>query len=136
MSKNISKKIRGIAADAIIIKNRTILLIKRKNNPFKNYYALPGGFVGYNEICEKGCIREVFEETGLKVNTKKLIGVYSNPKRDPREHTISICFECVVKSGELKASDDAICAEWVSLNKIPQKMAFDHKKMINDFKTL
>ena len=81
-----------LTVDGILLKKGEILLIKRKNPPFKNSWALPGGFVEYGEKTEDAVLREFFEETGLKTTIKKLIGVYSDPDRDPRGHTVSIIY--------------------------------------------
>ena len=78
-----------ITVDCIVKKCNEIILIKRKNNPFKNLWALPGGYVEYNEKTEDAVIREIFEETGILTKIKNLIGVYSDPKRDPRPYNIN-----------------------------------------------
>ena len=69
-----------------------IVLIRRQNDPFKDGYALPGGFVDIGETVEAACRREVLEETGLSVGALKLVGVYSDPRRDPRGHSVSVAF--------------------------------------------
>ena len=92
----------SLTVDGIILKDEKILLIKRKNDPFKDMWALPGGFVEYNEKCEDAVVREVSEETGLKTNIKKIFGVYSDPSRDPRGHTISIIYILDIIDGDLK----------------------------------
>ena len=108
-----------------------IALIRRRNDPFKNSYALPGGFVDAGETVESACIREVKEETGLDVSDLRLIGVYSEPRRDPRGHVISIAFAARADLSRLKAGDDAAAAEavgdWRALS-----LAFDHRKIIED----
>ena len=130
--KNMTK-CRKLATDAIIIKNNRIVLIKRKYNPYKNYYAFPGGHLNINETFEEACVREVREETSLKVRIRRLVNVYSSPKRYPGCNTISACYECAALSGYLKGGDDAAEAHWVSLSKLPKKMAFDHAQMIKDY---
>lgn len=120
-----------IAVDAIIIENGSIVLIKRKNPPFQNCWALPGGFVEVGEIVENSCIREAKEETNLDVEIIKLVGIYSDPKRDPRGHVVSAAFLCSKKSGVMKGKDDAIEAGWYWLDILPL-LAFDHAKIIND----
>ncbi|WP_054840170.1 NUDIX domain-containing protein [Thermococcus sp. JCM 11816] len=97
----------GLTVDAVIVYNNGIVLIKRKNEPFKDHYALPGGFVEYGETVEEALLREVKEETGLDVKPVKLVGVYSRPDRDPRGHTVTVAFLCIGGEGELKAGDDA-----------------------------
>lgn len=107
-----------------------LVLIKRKNPPYKGMYALPGGFVDIGETVEKAVIREAKEETGLDIDIIKLLGVYSDPKRDPRGHTVSICFVSI-GSGDLKAGDDAEDIELFDIDKVPE-LAFDHNKIIED----
>jgi len=120
----------SVTVDGVIIKNGKILLIKRRNEPFKGMWALPGGFVEYGERVEDAVIREIREETGLNARIKKLIGVYSDPKRDPRGHTISIVF-LLEAEGEAKGGDDAMEAKFFDLNNLPP-LAFDHEKIIKD----
>ncbi|HHQ44834.1 MAG TPA: NUDIX hydrolase [Candidatus Altiarchaeales archaeon] len=120
-----------LAVDGAIVEDGKIILIKRLNEPFKDMWALPGGFVDVGETVEDACIREVREETGLEVEVKKLLGVYSDPARDPRGHTVSVIFLCEKTGGELKAADDAKDAGYFSLNELP-KLAFDHAKVLSD----
>ena len=127
------KKCITLTVDAIIPYQGKIVVIKRRNEPFKGYYALPGGIVEYGETVEEAVLREVKEETGLDVKIHKLVGVYSDPKRDPRGHFVSICFITLPVGGELKAGSDAKDIALFSLDNIP-KLAFDHNKMIEDAK--
>ncbi len=120
----------SIAVDGVLIKNGKILLIKRKNEPFKGKWALPGGFVEYGERVEDAVLREFQEEVGIKAKIKKLLGVYSDPKRDPRGHVISVVF-LLEAEGEPKAGDDAADAKFFSLDELPP-LAFDHEKIIKD----
>lgn len=129
--KMIRKK-PSITVDAVILQENKIVLIKRKNDPFKGYYALPGGFVDYGEKTEDAVIREVLEETGLKTKIEKLVGVYSDPNRDPRGHTITIVYKLKIAGGELKSGDDAKEIGLFALDKLP-KLAFDHEEIIKDF---
>ncbi|MBI1936084.1 NUDIX hydrolase [Candidatus Woesearchaeota archaeon] len=119
-----------VSVDCVVFKGDKLLLIKRKFEPFKKGYALPGGFVDVGETVEEACRREALEETGIKIKSLKLIGVYSDPKRDPRRHNISIAFLCLPRDFEIKAGDDALSAEFVDWRKV--KLAFDHEKIIND----
>jgi 8-oxo-dGTP diphosphatase len=112
-----------------------VLLIRRKNPPFEDGYALPGGFVDVGERVEDACRRELAEETGLEVGDLRLIGVYSDPARDPRGHTCSAAYLAPVTSAEPKAGDDAAAAEWVE-NWRSQTLAFDHAKIIADAERL
>lgn len=123
-----------VAVDALIkYPDDSIILIRRKNPPFKGMLALPGGFVEIGETVEEACLREVYEETNLKVMILKLIGVFSDPDRDPRGHNISVAFYCVpISEKEIPtANDDAFAVERVLLKKISNlNLAFDHKDII------
>jgi 8-oxo-dGTP diphosphatase len=123
-----------LAVDAVILfQQNSIALIRRKNSPFKGELALPGGFVDIGETVEQACIREAYEETNINVKILNLIGVFSDPKRDPRGHNISIAFLCVpVSENENpRAKDDARSLEIVSLDKLKDlKLAFDHIEII------
>lgn len=121
----------ALTVDAVIIKDDSIILIKRKNNPFKDKWALPGGFVEYGETVEKAVLREAKEETGLDVKIQKLLGVYSNPDRDPRGHTVSVCFLCRIVAGKLKADTDSGDVREFKFSELPA-LAFDHEKIIKD----
>lgn len=120
--------------DMIVNYEGGIVLIKRKYEPFKDYWALPGGFLDCGkETLEKAVIRELYEETNLKTNIfdLKLVGVYSDPNRDPRGHIISHVYEVKKYCGELEAKDDA--KEIKVFKKIPSKLAFDHEKILNNY---
>jgi len=120
-----------VMVDVIIRVKGGVVLVKRAREPHKGRWALPGGFVRYGERVEDTVIREAEEETGLKVKLSKLAGVYSNPKRDPRGHAISICFLADVGGGRLRAGGDA--AEARVFKEIPWgELAFDHAAMLRD----
>ena len=124
-----------LTVDAVILVNnkRDLVLIRRKNPPFQSELALPGGFVDIGETVEKACIREAKEETNINVKIIKLIGPFSDPKRDPRGHTVSIAFLCEpkTKNEKPKAKDDAVALEIIPLSKISSlKLAFDHMEII------
>jgi len=108
-----------------------IVLIKRKNPPLG--FALPGGFVDRGESVEDALIREMKEEINLDVKIEKLLGVYSDPKRDPRLHTVSCVFVCSANSIP-RAGDDAKEAFIYKLEDIPwSELVFDHAKILKDF---
>lgn len=122
----------AIVSDCVVVNaDRKILMIRRGNPPFKGHLALPGGFVDVGETVEDGCRRELLEETGVRAERLQLIGVYSDPDRDPRGHVVSVAYLTEVKHVEAKAGDDAAEVEWVS--DIPgSKIAFDHRTIIQD----
>ena len=116
-----------------------ILLIKRKNPPFKNSYALPGGFleIDKEETLEETAERELREETGVRDVRLKQLKTYGDPDRDPRKRVITVVFYATVnynyEKDRVKAGDDAKEAKWFSLKHLP-KLAFDHAKIIVDLK--
>ena len=110
-----------------------ILLIKRKNEPYG--WALPGGFVDYGETVEAAAIREALEETGLDILNLRLVGCYSDPQRDPRQHTISTVFAAKA-AGIPTAGDDAAEVAVVPLSSLPDQLCFDHEKIIADYAAL
>jgi len=112
------------------IEDSPIILIKRKNPPYG--WALPGGFVDYGESLEHAAIREAKEETDLEVELKYQLGAYSDPTRDPRFHTISVVFVATAK-GKPKAGDDAKEIGVFHKDSIPEKLAFDHAKILKDY---
>lgn len=124
-----------VTTDAIIIKDNRIMLVLRKYEPFKGKWALPGGHVEYGEMVEAAVAREAEEETGLKVEPVRLVGVYSDPNRDPRGHAIGLAYICEITGGSLKAGDDAVDAKWWPLDALPE-LAFDHSKMVQDAKKM
>lgn len=122
----------ALTVDCIVVDAKSrVLLIRRKHEPFKGAYALPGGFVDVGEAVEDACRRELLEETGVKARKLTLVGVYSDPKRDPRGHTCSVAFLTRIVRASATAGDDAAAAEWVPLDG-RYRMAFDHGKVLND----
>jgi 8-oxo-dGTP diphosphatase len=121
-----------LAADCVVFDARgRVLLIRRKFPPFQGHYALPGGFVEIGETVEDACRRELMEETGVKAGKLRLVGVYSDPKRDPRGHTCSVVFLAGAARAKPKAGDDAAAAEWVAdWRKV--ELAFDHAGILRD----
>ena len=126
--------------DIIIQMDSRILLVKRKNEPFRGYLAIPGGFVNEGETVEDAAKREVKEETSLDIELIDILGVYSDPKRDPRGHNMSTVFIGKIpttRNGKVKAAaaaDDALELYWMNLEDIPyEKFAFDHKNILEDY---
>jgi 8-oxo-dGTP diphosphatase len=122
----------SLSTDGLIIYKNKLVLIKRGRPPFKDKYALPGGFVEYNEKVEDAVIREMKEETGLSTKNKSIFGIYSDPKRDPRGHTVTVVYELSVTGGKLRSGDDAKDVKLFPLSKVP-KLAFDHDMIVADF---
>jgi ADP-ribose pyrophosphatase YjhB (NUDIX family) len=117
--------------DIIIkIEPKGIILIKRKNPPYG--WAIPGGFVDYGESLEKAAVREAKEETSLDVKLIKQFHTYSDPKRDPRHHTISTVYIAKAK-GVPKAEDDAVEIGVFDESNLPDDIAFDHRTILRDF---
>lgn len=116
--------------DIIIEIEGKIVLIRRKNEPFG--WAIPGGFINFGESAEDAAAREAKEETGLDIEIVKLVGVYSDPERDPRTHTITTVFHAKAK-GKPVAGDDALEADLFSKETLPENMVFDHRKIVEDF---
>jgi 8-oxo-dGTP diphosphatase len=108
---------------------RPIVLIERRNPP--HGHALPGGFVDVGETVEDAARREALEETGLEVELDRLLGVYSDPKRDPRGHTVSIVFVAEAH-GDPRAGDDAARVLVTGLDRLP-RLAFDHARILADY---
>ena len=120
------------AVDMVIYDSvRGIVLIERANEP--HGWALPGGFIDYGETCEHAAIREAKEETNLDIVLTEIIGVYSDPDRDPRHHTMSVAYAAVAKDvSKISAGDDAQKAKFFPLNSLPH-IVFDHNKIVEDF---
>ncbi len=131
------KPITPLLTVDVVIKmpDEKIILIKRKNPPFQDQYALPGGFVEIGETTEEACIRETFEETNIHIKIIRLTGVYSDPERDPRGHTVTISYLCkpLTLNEKPMAKTDAMDLELVPIKNIESmELAFDHKKIIID----
>lgn len=116
--------------DIIIETAGGIVLIERKNEP--RGWALPGGFVDYGETLEEAAMREALEETSLRVTDLRLMGCYSNPARDPRQHTISTVY-VTQASGTPAAADDAASLAIFAANELPAVLCFDHRKILDDY---
>ena len=121
-----------LTVDGVIVEKGKILLVRRNIEPFKGYWVLPGGHVEYGERVEDAIAREMKEELGVSVRIKGLVGVYSDPKRDPRGQTITIAFLLERTSGEIQIDWEASEYKFFSLDRLPRKIGFDHRKIIRD----
>ncbi|MGB5248650.1 MAG: NUDIX hydrolase [Gammaproteobacteria bacterium] len=120
-----------VVIESTMAGDASVVLVKRANPPLG--WALPGGFVDVGETVESAARREVLEETGLVVSGLNLLGVYSDPARDPRGHTASIVF-IAQSDGIPLAGDDAAEARWFSLKSLPG-LVFDHAHILRDYQT-
>jgi 8-oxo-dGTP diphosphatase len=123
-----------LAADCAVFDAKgRVLLIRRKHPPFQGRLALPGGFVEIGETVEEASRRELAEETGVEIEARalRLVGIYSDPARDPRGHTCSVVYMARVIEAEARAGDDAAAAEWVE-DWTKVELAFDHAKVLAD----
>ncbi len=119
-----------VTVDIIIEYNDGIVLVKRKNPPYG--WALPGGFVDYGESLERAAVREAREETGLDITLIRQFHTYSEPDRDPRHHTVTTVY--IAKgNGTLRSGDDAKEATVFKRDNLPEEIAFDHRKILNDY---
>jgi 8-oxo-dGTP diphosphatase len=125
------QNVPALTVDGLLFKGDSILLVQRKNEPFQGSWALPGGFVEYGEKTEDAVVREVLEETGVKTAVLSLIGVYSDPNRDPRGHTVTVAYLIEHLGGALHAGDDACNVRFFNVNDLPI-LAFDHAEIIKD----
>lgn len=121
--------------DVILQRDSKVLMMRRKKDPFRGQLALPGGFVNEGETVENAMKREAMEEMSLEVEPIDILGVYSDPKRDPRKHIMTVVFVGIIAGGSGKAGDDAASLEWVDLADIErQQIAFDHAMILRDYK--
>ena len=129
----------AVTADCVVItkeKEPKVLLIQRGHEPFKSCWAFPGGFMNMNETTEQCAVRELEEETGLKVADIQQIGAYSKVDRDPRGRTVTVAYLAVIEKPEaVKGLDDAAKAQWFPISALP-KLAFDHEEIMKDAKCL
>ena len=129
----------AVTADCVVItkeKEPKVLLIQRGHEPFKGCWAFPGGFMNMDETTEQCAVRELEEETGLKVADIQQIGAYSKVDRDPRGRTVTVAYLAIIEKPEaVKGLDDAAKAQWFPISALP-KLAFDHEEIMKDVKRL
>jgi 8-oxo-dGTP diphosphatase len=125
----------AVTADSIVITKEVepkVLLIERGDEPFKGCWAFPGGFMNMDETTEQCAIRELEEETGLKVSKVHQIGAYSKVDRDPRGRTVTVAYLAIVAAPmAVNGQDDAAKAQWFPLSALPE-LAFDHDEIMQD----
>ena len=127
---------RITTVDPVIIKDGKVLLQKRSFGMFKGYWVFPGGRVEQGEDTWGACVREAREETGLDIRIIKMVGFYDDPGRDPEKHAVSMAFLCRPVRGKLQMSSEATEIGWFPLDELPEKMGFDHPKIISDARKL
>lgn len=127
-------KIPSLTADIFIFDDEfNFILIKRGNDPYKDCWALPGGFVEYGESVENAAIREAKEETSIDVELVDLVNVYSKPDRDPRGHTVTVAYTARGDFSSKRADSDAKDIGIFSKDEIDEiDIAFDHRQIIED----
>lgn len=123
-----------LTVDGIFLKDSKVLLVRQAKYPFFDSWVIPGGHVEYGEKVEEAIKREMKEELGVPVKIKKLFGVYSDPKRDPRYHTASVVYLLEKTKGKIRLSREASEFRYFSLKNLPKKIGFDHRKILNDLK--
>ena len=125
----------AVTADCIVITKEAepkVLLIERGEEPFKGCWAFPGGFMNMDETTEQCAIRELEEETNLKVSEVHQIGAYSKVDRDPRGRTVTVAYFAIIDTPmTIKGQDDAAKAQWFPLTALPE-LAFDHDEIVRD----
>ena len=127
----------SVTADAVLFAEKEgqmyVLLIQRGNDPYKGYWAFPGGFLNMDETVARCAERELEEETGIVLTGMQLSGIYSNVDRDPRGRVVTAAYAAMTTMPEAIAADDAAAAKWWPINALP-KLAFDHKTILKDAK--
>ena len=125
----------AVTVDGLVLVDRKLVVIRRGNEPFRGMPALPGGFVELGETTLEAVVREVREETGLETKVLRLVGVFSDPGRDPRGHTVTIAYALEAIGGRLKAGSDAAAIDLVDPDD-PPRMAFDHNEIVRKWRSL
>lgn len=127
----------SVTADAVLFAEKDgqiyVLLIQRGNDPYKGYWAFPGGFLNMDETVAHCAERELEEETGIVLTGMQLVGIYSDVERDPRGRVVTAAYAAMTTMPEANAADDATAAQWWPLNNLPE-LAFDHDVILEDAK--
>mgnify|MGYP001385344519 CR=1 FL=1 len=120
----------GLTVDAVIVKDKKVLLIKRRTYPFQGTWVIPGGYVHFDETLEEACAREAKEETGLEVKIKGIIGAYSKLDRDPRGRQVTVAYLCSA-SGTPRGNEESSELEFFSKKEIESlEIGFDHSEIL------
>ena len=125
----------AVTADCVVITKEAepkVLLIERGEDPYKGAWAFPGGFLNMDETTEECAVRELEEETGLRLSNVHQIGAYSKVDRDPRGRTVTVAYLAIVDAPmAVSGQDDAAKAQWFPLTALPE-LAFDHEEIMKD----
>lgn len=124
-----SRRHPSVTVDGLVLVDGKLVAVRRRNAPFPGMPALPGGFVELGETTVEAVVREVREETGLETRVTRLVGVFSDPNRDPRGHTVSIAYGLEAVGGTLAAGSDAADIVLVDPDR-PPALAFDHNEIV------
>ncbi len=126
--------VRNSTCTMIGVRGDKVLMILRVADPQKGFWAFPGGYLDWNETVEECAVREFREESGFEVKSKGLLGVYSSPKRDlDGRQNVDHCFYGEVGEKVGENDEEVEKVKWFELNKLPDKIAFDHQEMIDDY---
>ncbi len=132
MIKKLAASFSLVCVDGVVVKNNKVLLIRRATEPFRNQWVLPGGHVERGETTGQATVREIEEETGLVTRVTKYLGVYSNPNRDPRWHSVSNVYFCNITGGSLCKTSEAKESRFFGQDELPDKIGFDHRIILDD----
>jgi 8-oxo-dGTP diphosphatase len=132
----IGKTVFALAADAVIMHKGRVVLMLRGKYPYEGYWVIPGGRVNVRERLRDTAAREAFEETGLRVKTGPLVGVYDSLHRDPRGRYITAAFLCKAKKFKPRTSDEAREVRLFSFSRLPKRIGFDHRLILRDARKL
>ena len=124
---------RYVVGHALVVRDGRVLMLKRLRDPGGGWWALPGGYLGWDETIEQCVVRELKEETGLQGRVIDLLGVYSDPGRDEDgRQNVAVVYE-IEAIGEAEVSEEAGEITWFDFNELPREIAFDNRRMIEDY---